>query len=249
MASHPPSACCTRGFKHEGIASGEIKKIGDIDTYISHPSNTANSSTKADKAVVIFTDILGLHDNIKFIADNFASRGYLVVVPDLFGGKPLTMNEIASGVNTRDWLKDHTPDVVDPIAAATIKYVRETLGIKRVGAAGYCFGAKYVTRFLKEGGGLDVGYVAHPSFVVAEELLAIKGPYAISAAQTDSVFPSNLRHDTEELLTKVGLPWQITLFSGVEHGFSVRGDLSNKAVRFAKEQAFVQAVTWFREHL
>lgn len=64
------------------------------------------------------------------------------MVPDLFGGKPLTMNEIASGVNTRDWLKDHTPDVVDPIAAATIKYVRETLGIKRVGAAGYCFGAK-----------------------------------------------------------------------------------------------------------
>ncbi|QSS59705.1 dienelactone hydrolase [Histoplasma capsulatum] len=144
MASHPPSACCTRGFKHQGIASGEIKKIGDIS----------------------FTSELD-----------------------------------------------------------------------------------YVTRFLKEGGGLDVGYVAHPYFVAAEELLAIKGPYAISAAQTDSVFPSNLRHDTEELLIKVGLPWQITLFSGTEHGFSVRGDLSNKAVRFAKEQAFVQAVTWFGEHL
>lgn len=44
---------------------------------------------------------------------------------------------------------------------------------------------------MKEGGGIDVGYVAHPSFVMPEELLAIKGPYAISAAgkQTRPPFP------------------------------------------------------------
>jgi hypothetical protein len=28
MASHPPGECCGRGFKHEGVATGEIKKIG-----------------------------------------------------------------------------------------------------------------------------------------------------------------------------------------------------------------------------
>ncbi|KAL2376458.1 hypothetical protein RJZ90_007500 [Blastomyces dermatitidis] len=248
MASHPPGACCTRGFKHMGIASGEIKKIGDIDTYISHPPASA-TTTKLEKAIIIFTDILGLADNVKLVADDFAARGYLVVIPDLFHGNALTMNQVMSGIDIMAWLKDYTTEAVDPIAAATIKYVRETLSIKRVASVGYCFGAKYATRFMKEGGGIDVGYVAHPSFVAPEELRAIKGPYAISAAETDTIFPSNLRHESEEILSKVGFPWQINLFSGVQHGFAVRGDLSNKEAKFAKEQAFIQAATWFDVHL
>ncbi|EEH16486.1 hypothetical protein PABG_06573 [Paracoccidioides brasiliensis Pb03] len=245
MASHPPSSCCASGFKHEGTASGVVKKISDFDAYFSYPS-TANP----DKAIIIFTDILGLYDNAKFLADDYASRGYLVVMPDLFGGKPLTINQFEGGqVDIMAWLKDYTPEAVDPIAAATIQHVRETLGIKKVGAAGYCFGAKYVTRFMKGSGTVDVGYVAHPSFVTSEELAAIQGPYAISAAETDSIFPSSLRHQSEEILAKVSQPWQINLFSGVVHGFAVRGDLSNKVVKFAKEQAFLQAVAWFEEHL
>ncbi|OAX79183.1 hypothetical protein ACJ72_06497 [Emergomyces africanus] len=247
MASNPPSTCCARGFKHEGIATGEITKIGDIDVYIARP-HTATTQ-QPEKAIIILTDILGLADNTKFVADDYASRGYLTVVPDLFGGKAFTMNHFQTGVDFRVWLEDYTPENVDPIAAVTIKYMRETLGVKRIGAAGYCFGAKYATRFMKEGGGIDVGYIAHPSFVSPEELEAIKGPYSISAAETDTIFPANLRHDSEAILTKVGLPWQMNLFSGVQHGFAIRGDLSNKVVKFAKEQAFIQAVTWFNEHL
>ncbi|KAK2771919.1 hypothetical protein FQN52_005141 [Onygenales sp. PD_12] len=244
MASNPPAACCTRGFKHEGTATGEIKKIGDTDAYFAYPSNA-----NPDKAIIILTDVMGIYPNAQFVADDYAARGYLVVIPDLFHGKALTLNQFASGqVDIMAWLKDHTPETVDPVTLATIKYVRETLGIKRIGAAGYCFGAKYVTRFLKDGN-IDVGYVAHPSFVSPEELSAITGPYAISAAETDTIFPANLRHQSEEILAKSGLPYQINLFSGVEHGFAVRGDLTNKSIKFAKEQAFVQAVTWFGEHL
>jgi dienelactone hydrolase len=59
--------------------------------------------------------------------------------------------------------------------------MRETLNVKRIAAVGYCFGGKYVTRYLKPGQ-IDVGYSAHPSFVTHEELGAIKGPFSIAAA-------------------------------------------------------------------
>jgi len=39
--------------------------------------------------------------------------------------------------------------------------------------------------------------------------------------------------------------WQINLFSDVMHGFAVRGDLKEERQRWAKEQAFQQAVHWF----
>jgi dienelactone hydrolase len=50
-------------------------------------------------------------------------------------------------------------------------------------------------------------------------------------------------------LKESGHPYQITLYSGVSHGFAVRGDLSNKQILFAKEQAFYQAISWFDEFI
>lgn len=42
---------------------------------------------------------------------------------------------------------------------------------------------KYVVRWLKKGDvQVDVGYVAHPSFVEPNELAGISGPLSISAA-------------------------------------------------------------------
>jgi dienelactone hydrolase len=121
---------------------------------------------------------------------------------------------------------------------------------QKIGALGYCFGAKYVVRRLHpDKGDIDVGYLAHPSFVTADELKSIKGPLAISAAEDDHIFSVEKRHESEEILKTSGLPYQINLYGGVEHGFAVRGDPKNRSVQFAKESAFLQAVQWFKEHL
>jgi dienelactone hydrolase len=122
-------------------------------------------------------------------------------------------------------------------------------------------------------GKLDVGYTAHPSFVTEEELAAIAGPLSICASGTifltalsrssyldghmltqfnteiDQIFTTELRHKSEGILIKTGQNWQINLYSGVTHGFAVRADLSNKHHKFAKEQAFCQAVNWFNQYL
>ena len=70
---------------------------------------------------------------------------------------------------------------VDPIFEIVIKHLRGELGVKRLGGVGYCFGGKYVCRWLKEGG-LDAGFTAHPSFVDADEVRGIRGPLSIAAA-------------------------------------------------------------------
>lgn len=67
--------------------------------------------------------------------------------------------------------------------------------------------------------------------------------------EIDSIFPAEKRHETEVILAETKQPYQLSLFSGVEHGFSTRANLSNTNARFAKEQAFIQAVSWFNHHL
>lgn len=67
-------------------------------------------------------------------------------------------------------------------------------------------------------GKIDAGFTAHPSFVDAEELRNIKGPLSIAAAETDAIFPPEKRHESEAILKETGLPYQLSLYSGVSHG-------------------------------
>ncbi|KAF7591375.1 hypothetical protein BBP40_001601 [Aspergillus hancockii] len=244
MASNPPGACCASGFKHEGNPVGEIKDVNGVSTYIVYPKDKST-----EKVVVFLSDIFGIYINAQLLADEYAANGYTCVIPDLFRGDAIKLSDMESGkADLPSWLPNHQPAQVEPVVESTIKYVREELGAKRVAGVGYCFGAKYVTRFLKNGK-LDVGFNAHPSFVTHEELGAITGPLSIAASEIDNIFTTQLRHESEETLKKTGQAWQINLFSGVSHGFAVRADLSNKHFKFAKEQAFCQAVNWLRQYL
>lgn len=87
-----------------------------------------------------------------------------------------------------------------------------------------------------------------------EEVEALEGPLSIAAAETDSIFPEEKRHKTEEILKGLSqgskkLAYQINLYSSVSHGFATRADLSDKRQKYAKEQAFLQAVQWFDFYL
>ncbi|KAK4243673.1 dienelactone hydrolase [Corynascus novoguineensis] len=251
MASNPPARCCTVGVKHEGTPTGKLVRVANKhDAYLATPP--ADKEHKG-AGILIIPDVIGIWQNSKLIADQFAANGYLTLLLDVFEGDALQLNR-PPGFNIMEWLEKgsdgktpHTKEAVDPIVVDGIKALKEEYGITKLGAVGYCFGAKYVVRHYKDG--IKVGYVAHPSFVEEDELAAISGPLAISAAETDSIFPSEKRHRSEEILKEVGQPYQINLFSQVEHGFAVRCDTSVKVQKFAKEQAFLQAVTWFNEYL
>ncbi|KAJ6023668.1 hypothetical protein N7540_004465 [Penicillium herquei] len=253
MASHPPkNVCCTRYNLHEGTPRGKMITLEDGKTQAYIVSPVDSRKEKAKCGIVYVADIFGIFQNSKLMADCYADEGYTTILPDLFNGdqipedKPLDFDIpkwFITGINGGN---PHTPEEVDPIILSAVKTLKSQ-GIERVGGAGYCFGAKYVVRNYKAG--IDIGYMAHPSFVTEEELAAISGPLAISASEVDIVFSPEMRHKSEEILMATGLPYQLYLFQGVEHGFAVRGDLSKKAVKFAKEQAFKQAIAWFDEYL
>jgi dienelactone hydrolase len=250
MASNPPGSCCTLGSLHEGQPTGQDITIdGDTAAYLATPP-----AGKAHEGVGVLylPDVLGIWQNSKLMADSFAANGYLTIIPDLFNNDQLAVNR-PDDFDIMGWItkgtggnNPHTPEYVDAAVLKGIKALQDR-GVTKIGAVGYCFGGKYVVRHYKNG--IKVGYSAHPSFVSDEELAAITGPFSIAAAETDSIFTTELRHKSEGILAKTGQPWQINLFSGTEHGFSVRGDLSDPKQRFAKERAFAQSVEWFDQWL
>ncbi|TIA35295.1 hypothetical protein D6C78_06237 [Aureobasidium pullulans] len=233
MASNLPDRCCIVGVRHDGSSKGEMRNIRSISTYFSYPEDRQTKN-----AILILTDFFG-HEfiNVQLIADQFAANGYFVVMPDLYEGDAVSLDR---------------PEDFDIMAwgqkGAKVK-MRSNLGVERIGSVGYCFGAKYVARFLAKGKGVDVGAMAHPSFVDADEIRAIERPLTIAAAEIDHVFSEDMRHETERILKEGKKIYQITLYSGVEHGFAVRSEMSKKEVKYAKEATFLLQVQWFREWL
>ncbi|KAI1760102.1 dienelactone hydrolase [Hypoxylon sp. FL1150] len=248
MASFAPTDCCVRGIKYVGEPKGQDIKIGNWDAYITVPQN-AMAEAHGFSALLFIPDVIGIWQNSKLIADQFAANGYLTLVLDIYNGDALALNR-PEGFDFEGWIahgstgdNPHTPKAIDPIVEAAIGYLREERGVNRLGAVGYCFGAKYVARHQQNG--IDVGFIAHPSFVTEEELRGFRAPLSIASGSVDNLFPAEQRHQSEGWLDAKGDPWQLNVYSGVDHGFAVRGDPSSRTQRFGKEQAFLQAVNWF----
>jgi len=80
-------------------------------------------------------------------------------------------------------------------------------------------------------------------------LLCILGPLFLSCAETDHTFPAPSRHRAEELLTAGKRTFHIQLFSGVEHGFCLRGNMEDAYERFTKEESADGIVRWFKKFM
>lgn len=237
MASNPPGSCCTVANFHEGTAAGKHETVFGLDTYVT-------GADKSDsRVIVILTDIYGhKFNNTLLVADEFAKAGYKVFIPDILKGDPI----VGPITDFPAWLSRHTNEITRPIVDEFLKSLREQVGESAfIGVVGYCFGAKYTIQHLAEDGLATVGAIAHPSFVAIEEVAAIKKPLVISAAEIDPIFTTELRHETEAKLAEIKARYQLTLFSGVEHGFSIKGDINDPVVRYAKEKTLSDQLQWF----
>lgn len=174
--------------------------ILQVQMYHSYPPGR-NTSTKA---ILYITDIFGvpLPQN-QLLADSIASNDYLVVMPDLFAGDAISVEEQEAGLNLTEWRALHPTPEIDRIINATIAYMRDELEVEKIGGVGYCFGGKYVPRFLTASGGIDIGFVAHPSGLTEGEITAIENPLSIAAGSKSS---SSSQFDLE--IVKQVLIWK-----------------------------------------
>lgn len=235
MASNPPQDCCTQGFKLEGDAAGTFGKIGSIETYF-----TGDKSSK--KVLLLLTDILGIHfPNSQLVADKYAEQGYYVVVPDIFYGEA---REFGAGF-LEEWIPRHGPAQTDPIVDEVVKYIKDELKPTQLSSIGYCFGARYTVRLLGKKA-IDVGAIAHPSFVQLEEVAEFKNPLIIIAAEEDGMFTPEGREATLAKLKEIKATYFITMLSGTSHGFAVRGNTKEPWPKLAISKAFSDSAWWFK---
>jgi len=236
--------CEEDGVVHNGNSTGQIVEIDGETLYLAYPRGRST-----EYAIIYFTDIFGLQlVNNRLLADSLAHAGYFVVLPDLFRGDPVPADALSdpnSGYNLTEWQTRHPQAQIESIIDSTLSTIRNTFHTTHVGATGYCFGGRYVARYLAPGKGVEVGFAAHPSGTQESEWEAVSGPISLAFGQLDASNTPENRTNIEEIFSAGNKSFQTSLYAQAEHGFAVRTNLSIPLKAFAQESAYWQAVRWF----
>ncbi|KAL6234649.1 hypothetical protein BDW75DRAFT_230943 [Aspergillus navahoensis] len=225
------SDCCFKGFRWNGKPRGQQVMLAGRDCY--------RTGTESRVAILLIHDLFGCtFTNTRILADHLAEEvGATVYVPDFFGGEALPP----------DILLDETR-WNEIFACATA--LRAAHGYASIGAIGFCFGGWAVFRL----GAKDVRLVdcistAHPTFLEKEEIRQVGVPVQIMAPEHDPQFTEELKAFSNEVLPKLGVPYDYQYFPSLTHGFATRGNPNDREEKLGVERAKDAAVLWFRHWL
>lgn len=242
--------CCVTGHLHEGTPLGKTEPRYGLASYISPPKET-KSDGKVDR-IVFISDIFGIYQNAKLLADEWAGQGYEVLVPELFENGPVDhelLNTIVPnkrvqaeatviskaadtakmGAALGPWIVANREAVARPKIEAYVKAVKEDPTTGKVGAVGFCWGGRYSLILAQEDSParVDVAIANHPSFLVNADVEPIKSvPVAIFKGTEDAMMDEKALDEVEEILKKnlSGDKLLVQRFPGAVHGFTIRGD-------------------------
>ncbi|KAF4590084.1 hypothetical protein EYR38_009382 [Pleurotus pulmonarius] len=216
--------------QHAGTPVGQTITIAGVSTYVSTP----NANLK--KIILFFPDVYGpFYINNQLLQNSFAANGYLVLGVDYFLGDPVQNHDGEQGFDRPAWFAKARENAAD-VLPGWVEGVKQKYG--------YCFGAPYVFELLN-GDMLSAGAVAHPTLINEDHLYKIQKPLLLSCAEIDHTFPLDKRRRAEDILIERKANYHFQVFSGVAHGFAIRGDPSVENTRWAKEQSAKSIVEWF----
>lgn len=196
---------------------------GQLPIYISVPEETNGVF------IVVLQEIFGVNANIRAIADNLATSGYIAVAPDLYwrqrrdvrldpsqeGDRAIAM-ELMNGLNREQSVSD---------AATALNWVSEQFPtVRRSAAVGYCFGAG-VAYLLAVRAIVDLGISYYGTGLqgMLSELPNLRGELLLHLAAEDHLCPLEAQDAIRSAADEVSGRAHIQVYPGVGHAFAREG--------------------------
>lgn len=111
-----------------------------IPAYVARPSGTPRG------AIIVVQEVFGVEQGIRKKADQWASKGYLAVAPDVFWrqepGVELDADVPEEFQKAVTLMMGHDFDLGIQDIEAVIHWIRREQGVAKVGLVGYCMGGK-----------------------------------------------------------------------------------------------------------
>jgi dienelactone hydrolase len=252
------SDCCPPG-SHEApvlLNDADAAPRGSLLTLgASTPCYYAAPSTETSRAgIVVYTDVWGFQSRIRTLCDSLAEHGNLhVLCVDCFRGQ-------TNADHAHDFVSWIQSTPYDPLVAndtrLCLDYLESKHGVtNNVGTIGFCWGAWAIGKSSVAGIPWKVAVALHPSFKI--ERVAFQGddvklmqqiscPLLMLPAANDAEYT---KPHSAELVGIVERGGKSILFRDMLHGWTTRGDMSNKNIERDVKEALRQTLEFLVQHL
>jgi carboxymethylenebutenolidase len=194
---------------------------GDFDCYLVTPQDGQKVP-----AIVLASAIHGVDQDLRGIADELASHGYIAAAPDLFWRTvpgPLGRDDPRSaprGQPRLEKIKTGERDLADVLPVLR----REPLFNGHAAVIGFCYGGPYAilgpARL-----GYDAGISCHGTQMLdfIRELEGVQQPLCIIWGDQDHAAPANVLEAYRAVPARMKNV-EVHVFPGVQHGYMMRGN-------------------------
>lgn len=219
---------------------------GNFGGYLATPSSGRGPG------IVVIQEIFGVNKVMRDIADNYASRGYFALAPDLFWriepGVQLTDKSDAEWKRAFDLMNRFEPDMGIRDIQASIDQLRSLDGCAgKIGAVGYCLGG--LLAFLTAANtdvDASVGYYGVNIDQKLDEAGKIKKPLMLHLAERDQYVKPDAQRKIIEALAGNRLV-TIHTYPEMDHAFAREGGAHyDKA---CADLANGRTAVFFKQHL
>jgi carboxymethylenebutenolidase len=194
--------------------------------------------------VVIIHEIFGLNENIRDIAQRFASEGYAALAVDLFStaSRVVCMARIMYGMLVHS---------LENGVVGDLKAALDTLGAqpqvdpKRLGVIGFCMGGSYALQLACVASGLKAASVFYGQNPRPLEAVVRACPIVGSYPEQD--FTAKAARQLEPMLEKHQVPYDIKIYPGAKHSFF--NDQGSAYQAEAARDAWQRTLAFFKTHL
>jgi carboxymethylenebutenolidase len=210
---------------------------GEFDCYIATPV----SSGKVP-AIVLASAVHGVDQDMRAIADAFASHGYIAAAPDLFWRSipgPLARDDDRTKQRSQPRLEKIKAGEAD--MADTLAEVRKQPQFNgRAAAMGFCYGGPYAILGPKRLG-YDAGISCHGTQMLdfLKELDGVAQPVCIIWGDQDHAAPPEVQKAYRGVPSRMKNV-EVHIFPGVLHGYMMRGNakaFDHKSYEFSMARA------------
>lgn len=194
---------------------------GQFDCYLVTPDGGAKVP-----AIVLASAVHGVDKDIRALADEFASNGYIAAAPDLFSRTipgPLARDDTRTKERSQPRLEKIKAGEADLVATlAEVRKLAQYNG--RAATMGFCYGGPYAILGPKRLG-YAAGISCHGSQMLdyVKELEGVTQPVCIIWGDKDHQAPAPVLEAYRAVPSRMKNV-EVHVFPGIDHGYMMRGN-------------------------
>ncbi len=193
------------------VVSENVEYYGGFRGYLSRPK-----AEGVYPGVVMIHEWWGLNDNIRQMADNLASQGYIVLAVDLYGE---VTNDSSRARELSSNVRQNPEQAMDNLNGA-VEYLKEQ-NADGMASLGWCFGGGQSLSISLRNEDIDATVIYYGNLVTDEEnLSSLDSPVLGIFGSEDSSIPVDSVELFDSSLDSLGIENEIYIYPGVGHAFA-----------------------------